>query len=725
MKFSHNLFLQKLPVSSTKEKHHVFVAKVPQNDKKGVLLCHSERSEESSLWNPTERSEESGLWNPTERSEESSLRNPTERSEESIWWNLTERSEESSFWNPTERSEESSWWNPTFDFMPRKGRSIFFKLSLVALIMILPVNAWAQSSASLDRMVSQIESLFPPLEGYVIEVEGSGLTLDLKQGMPVEPGDQLKLIRYGRELFHPVTKKKIGRKETDLGVVEVLEVRKNFSRARALDPTVLPKEGDGVRSPFQKLSFLIAPPQIKTKKKINADRLHYNLESHLNQHPRFEIPSFDLGLWMADEKLNIKTALQSRNLEKLHRKAGADLILIPGVRSVKGKMVLNYKLISAVDGSLVKQADIMFEGLPTPDASSERVRGAQTSFKEKGDLFKFISKQEFHHEMVDFDVGDLNGNGKNEFVLIDRYRVMIFENKKGQLNRIAQIKTSKISNHFLGVDVGDINGNGRAEIFVTNQVGDKLESFALETKPNQKGFHYIWEEANLYFRIIQPMGKKPILMSQSPGFQNPFYGPIKKTFFKNGKYQQGAELNTPEVYGTHFILYGLTQEDLNGDGTAETVVLDNKYRLRVYSANGRLVVKSDDYYGHDPRLIEVGVQEDIGGMIQQGEPVRFKGRLQFVKVGGSRYLFLPMNKALGGGFLDRLILVENSGLALLKLTGEGFEKAFESSKQKGFLAAYRAVPHKNGAGVYILRVDENILTGSVFSTLSTYEWSAE
>ena len=183
----------------------------------------------------------------------------------------------------------------------------FYRISIlgflfIALTLVMSNNVKAQSSASLDRMVSQIETLFPPLEGYVIAVEGSGLTLDLKQGMSVEPGDRLKLIRYGRELFHPVTKKKVGRKETDLGEVEVLEVRKDFSRARALDPTLLPKEGDGVRSPFQKLSFLVAPPKINSKKKVNGDRLRFNLESRLKKHPRFDVPSFDLGLYAQVEK---------------------------------------------------------------------------------------------------------------------------------------------------------------------------------------------------------------------------------------------------------------------------------------------------------------------------------------------------------------------------------------------------------------------------------------
>ena len=599
-----------------------------------------------------------------------------------------------------------------------------FKTLFVTLILIVPGNALAQSSASLDRMVSQIESLFPSLEGYVIAVEGSGLTLDLKQGMPVEPGDRLKLIRYGRELFHPVTKKKVGRKETDLGEVEVLEVRKDFSRARALDPTLLPKEGDGVRSSFQKLSLLVAPPQIKSKKKVNADRLRYNLESRLNKHPRFEVPSFDFGLWMIDEKLNIKSALKSRNLKKLHAKAEADFILIPSIRSVKGKMALNYKLVSAVDGSLKKQANIMSENLPTSDAPREHRGRTQTSFNDKKDFFKFIGKQEFSYEIVDFDVGDVNGDGENEFILIDRYRVMIFKSKKGYLRRVAQVKTRKSINHFLGVDVADINGNGRDEIFVTNQTDDKLSSFALEIKPKQKRLHYTWKDANLYFRVLRPMGKRPILVSQGSGFQNPIEGPIKKVLYKNGKYQQGPELNTPTVYGNHFTLYGLTQEDLNGNGTPETIILDNKFHLRVYSQNGDLVIKSDEYFGHDPRLIDVGVVEDIPGL-HQGEPVRFKGRLEFVQLGANRYLVLPMNKTLGGGFLNRLVVVENSGLALLRLTGEGFEKAFESSKQKGFLSSFRAIPHKNGAGagVYVLRVNKDILTNAVHSTLTTYEWS--
>jgi hypothetical protein len=193
--------------------------------------------------------------------------------------------------------------------------------------------------------------------------------------------------------------------------------------------------------------------------------------------------------------------------------------------------------------------------------------------------------------------------------------------------------------------------------------------------------------------------------------------------FKSGKYKQNRKLNTPQVYGRHFILYGLTQQDLNGNGKPDTILLDNSYNLRVYSPKGRLIVKSNEYYGHDPRFIDVGVLEDVSGTAL-GAPIRFKGRLEFVKIGNERFLVIPMNQTLGDGLLNRLVIVENSGLAVLRLTREGFNKAFESSKQKGFMAASRVITGKNGKGaeVYTLRNYEEILTKITHSTFSTYEW---
>ena len=154
-----------------------------------------------------------------------------------------------------------------------------------------------------------------------------------------------------------------------------------------------------------------------------------------------------------------------------------------------------------------------------------------------------------------------------------------------------------------------------------------------------------------------------------------------------------------------------------------------------YSPKGKVIVKSEEYYGHDPRFIDVGVVEEFGGLgagssnFTRAKAVRYKSRLQFVKNGSLRFLVLPKNYVAGNGMLEQLVVVENSGLAILRVNREGFERVFESSKQKGYLGAFRVVPRKGNAGadVYILRIDKDYVseTSPMTSTFSTYFWKIE
>lgn len=617
--------------------------------------------------------------------------------------------------------------------MTIKRASIFF--IALALSLLSPVAAFAQqgeSNASLDRLVGQIESMFPPVEGYVISVDGDVLTLDLKQGQAIQSGDRLNIIRYGKDIIHPVTKKKVGRKETDLGSVEITQVRKDFSLGKHIDPEETVRAGDGVRSPFQKLSFIIAPLKIETKKRVDADRLRLNLEDRLSRHPRFDVPSFDLGVWMLKNGLNLKTMLKSESLEQLAGEVLADYILAPKVRSLKNKMVLSYQLFSTLDGTLQKQAEILSDQLPiAPEVarraprSRAREESVQGSFAPRQEsLFDYVGKQEFPFAIVDFDIGDINGDGKKEFIVIDRTRIIIYHYEDNKFKRVAQVKTPKGRNYFLGVDVGDINGNGRDEIFVTNQNGSELDSFVVEFLPGSKAPKHIWKSVDLYFRVIHPYDSKPILLAQSSGFQDPFNGPIKTMKYDGNRYSDGEELKMPSIYGTEFIIYGMTQTDLNGSGSADTILLDKEYHLRVYSAKGRMVVKSSDYYGHDPRMIDIGVQEDIAGIVTQGEPARFRGRLELVKKDKGQFLLLPRNHMVGGGVLARTVIVENCNLVVLGITKEGFEKVFETKKQRGYLSAYQVMnfPDSSNKQVHVATVVTAGLLEKETSTIYTYNW---
>jgi hypothetical protein len=584
------------------------------------------------------------------------------------------------------------------------------------------------SNEGLDRIVNQIDAMFPPLEGVVVSIDRQILTLDLKQGQPIKPGDRLKLIRFGKDIIHPISKKKIGRKETDLSEVEIIEVRQNFSLAKLTDPTALVRTGDGVRSPFNELSFLVATPRIETKKNIDKNRLRIELEETLAMNPRFKVPAFELDLWLLENNLSIKGLLAPKYLDKLGSQVKADYLMVLSVDSIKKKLVLSYKLYSAETGQLKKEAKILSDQLPKQYAKRAfpREQNVQRSFSRPEDgLVKYAGKQEFQFKIIDLDVGDINGDGREELVVITPNRVIIYSYRNNKLKQVAGFRPKNEYHDFLGVDVGDINKNGRDEIFVTDHRAGGLSSFVLEVRRGKKRLEKIWDNVNLYFRIIHPFGRKPILLTQAPGYNDPFHGPISKMGYRKGRYLSRKKLSLPPIHGTEFILYGLTLTDINGDGKEDIVMLDKDSHLRVYSAQGRTLVKSNEFYGRSPRLIEVGVREDVPGVAREGEPVQYRGRLSFIRQGRNRYLLIPKIDSAAGSLLPGVIVDPNSSMAFLNLTQEGLSKSFEMKKQKGYIGGHTIMKETkvNPKILHMATIEEKSgFNKTALSTIYTYFW---
>ncbi len=602
---------------------------------------------------------------------------------------------------------------------------------IIFAIIFVKSLAFAQGSnttkVDLSRMVKQIESLFPYLEGYVLSVDGDILTIDLHQGQNINPKDQLKVIRYGKPLTHPVTKKVIGKKEIDIGQVEILEIRRDYSLAKVLSSKQSPLKGDVVRSQFKKIKILVAPIQSQMDENVNTKGLVIEIESLLDQSSRLQALPFDLELWMLENGIGLQNLEQPGVLAQLKRETNPDYILFSNLEKIKNKASLTYKLISTEDGTIAKQSKVLTDIPKDFEPTPKRDQSVQTDLKAKDKFFKFLAKQEFDFELVDMDSGDLNGDGKKEFVFIDDHRVMIYAFEKNRFRKIGQKVFQSTINNFLSVDVADINKNGRAEIFVTNDISERLSSFVLEILPGQSKLSMIWEEVNLYFRVLRTLDTPPKLIAQKPSMD----GPFKKGLFfvknRSKKFTLERELSLPKIRGVDFNVYGLNLSNLDPKPGPEIIMLDKDYKLRVYSSRGRLLVKSDEYFGHDPRMIDVAIKDQVDGTFNhpdEPQPVGFKGRILLARHQDQKFLLLPKNHRFGGSLLSNLVVINNCSLVVLSVNPDGLERIHETKKQKGYLAAFLLQNSKNSKKLHLASVSDagGIFKGKKLTTIFTYLW---
>src|SRR2546425_9316483 len=110
---------------------------------------------------------------------------------------------------------------------------------VISLAVLIAVGGTGTSGAqmasppSLGVLVDQVLALFPKVDGEVIEVQGSTITLSLGSRDGLIAGVELALYRQGRELRHPKTGEILGRTEQTVGRVVVQQVLEAYSTGTA------------------------------------------------------------------------------------------------------------------------------------------------------------------------------------------------------------------------------------------------------------------------------------------------------------------------------------------------------------------------------------------------------------------------------------------------------------------------------------------------------------
>ncbi len=163
-----------------------------------------------------------------------------------------------------------------------------------------------------------------------------------------------------------------------------------------------------------------------------------------------------------------------------------------------------------------------------PGFISTRPRGAANQ-----NIYK---SRDFNQLINGVALGDVDGDGKVETVMITPDKVLIYRYENRRFIKVQELSNPSYDTQ-IAVDVANIKGDGNAQIFVTALGSQKntLESYVLQY--NGQKYIRIVNNSPWYYRVVQVKGKGAVLLGQKQVMgTDPFQEPIYEMKWIGGQY---------------------------------------------------------------------------------------------------------------------------------------------------------------------------------------------
>ena len=315
---------------------------------------------------------------------------------------------------------------------------------------------------------------------------------------------------------------------------------------------------------------------------------------------------------------------------KIGTRVGADYIVLGSLTKIGDYISLDARLISiteekpplgvytqhkGIDDVMVKIGDFAQDigykilgrramtGRPTEPKSAHIIQPKREIGRIGAESIDFKKSQTFNFEIKGLDIGDVDGDKKNEVVVMDDHNLYVFKYDGDKLSLFRKIEIG-YQHNFLTLDVADVNRNGYAEIIVTSVVEDNLQSFILEYEEGK--FRTITKKANWYFRVLDSPKDGPTLMGQRMGSEGIFVGPIYKFIWKKNSFEKGPQMPFPKDTK----IFGMISADIRNQGTPDAIMLDDMGRLRINSPDGKFSWRSRERFGGTKNFYETKKKTD-------------------------------------------------------------------------------------------------------------------
>lgn len=128
-------------------------------------------------------------------------------------------------------------------------------LILIVLFLIFNLgNVFAQENVLSQKVSELADKLAFAVEGYVVGVSGEVVYINLGQASGIVEGIKFEVVRLDKERPFKMGEKIIGYPETEVGRIEITNVRKEMSLAKTTNKVMDVQEGDKIYQEMKKVT---------------------------------------------------------------------------------------------------------------------------------------------------------------------------------------------------------------------------------------------------------------------------------------------------------------------------------------------------------------------------------------------------------------------------------------------------------------------------------------
>ena len=295
-------------------------------------------------------------------------------------------------------------------------------------------------------------------------------------------------------------------------------------------------------------------------------------------------------------------------------------------------------------------------------------------------------------EFRGMDIGDVNGDGLNETVLIDAKTIYIYQ-KKGNAFTLLQTIKGNASDNYMALDVADINQSGIKQIFVTNLRTETVDSFVLEYRNGK--YVKIATGIRWFLRVINTSAGTPMLLGQANGMEKPFDTDIYEIVWSGGRYIQGKKQKIPRGLS----VYGLTIDTLSEGGKDRVIALNQDDYLCIYEPTEKPLWQLQTFGGSDSLLWKSN--ENFGGSnlyVENSQAYEDSDKKTFINLriltydtnkDGKREVVIVKNISSAARLFQNVKLFNVAEVYNLSWDGLGLLENWRTRRINGYVADYQ------------------------------------